>query len=231
MLAFDHGLELLDLLARKRGEKLLSTSLGTVGFVAPRTCPRLESLSVSAPSPKRAIVTTHSRVGTLDHTSQKGRLVREILDSQRPETRDTLASSSHGAGASASRRLAHHLGVHARQTERCDIRYDDKGSGEDTLVSRFGSLDNLSPKDDIETGAKVSAGAAVEISRRLYLRGIEPVGISFAFSWMRTFCQSENLDCSMLSCQAVRFEHVRFGQMVGWDHSSLDPDSSTDKRE
>jgi hypothetical protein len=109
-----------------------------------------------------ALVTTYSRVGTLDHTGQKGRLVREILDAQSPETRDTLVGSSHGPGASARAcRFAHHLGVHAWQSKCCDIRYDDKGSGEDTLVSCFGSLDNLSPKNDIETRRQRKQGKSV----------------------------------------------------------------------
>lgn len=42
-----------------------------------------------------------------------------------------------------------------------------------------------------------------------------PVGISFEFSWIRTFCQSENLDCSIRSFHPVRFEQVRFGHTVG----------------
>lgn len=42
-----------------------------------------------------------------------------------------------------------------------------------------------------------------------------PVGISFEFSWMRTFCQSENLLCSIESFHPVRFEHVKLGQTVG----------------
>jgi hypothetical protein len=46
-------------------------------------------------------------------------------------------------------------------------------------------------------------------------RGIEPVGISEAFSWMRTFCQSVNLDESIWSCHAVRLPHVGFGQRLG----------------
>lgn len=42
-----------------------------------------------------------------------------------------------------------------------------------------------------------------------------PVGISFEFSWILTFCQSENLDCSMASFQPVLLEHVIFGQTEG----------------
>jgi hypothetical protein len=64
-----------------------------------------------------------------------------------------------------------------------------------------------------------STTSARRITSRL--RGIEPVGISFEFSWIRTFCQSENLDCSMLSFQAVRFEQVVFGQMEGCEKRTV----------
>jgi hypothetical protein len=33
---------------------------------------------------------------------------------------------------------------------------------------------------------------------------------------MRTFCQSENLDCSMLSVQNDLLEHVGFWHMIGY---------------
>ena len=46
--------------------------------------------------------------------------------------------------------------------------------------------------------------------------GMDPVGISSEFSCMRTFCQSENFDCSMLSDQNVLFAHVGFWHMIGW---------------
>ncbi|KAH3667548.1 hypothetical protein OGATHE_003071 [Ogataea polymorpha] len=45
--------------------------------------------------------------------------------------------------------------------------------------------------------------------------GIEPVGISLAFSWMRTFCQSKNVDLAMLSVQDAWFSHVGFEQLLG----------------
>jgi hypothetical protein len=44
---------------------------------------------------------------------------------------------------------------------------------------------------------------------------MDPVGISFEFSWMRTFCQSLNLDCSMDSCHALRLLQVMLGQTLG----------------
>src|SRR5258706_16313974 len=47
------------------------------------------------------------------------------------------------------------------------------------------------------------------------LRGMLPVGISFGFSWILTFCQSENRLCSTFSCHAFLFPHVGLGQMRG----------------
>ena len=47
------------------------------------------------------------------------------------------------------------------------------------------------------------------------LRGIDPVGISSEFSCIRTFCQSENLDCSMLRDQKDLFAQVGFWHMMG----------------
>ena len=43
-----------------------------------------------------------------------------------------------------------------------------------------------------------------------------PVGISFEFSWMRTFCQSENFDCSIDNFHADWFEHVKLGHIEGY---------------
>lgn len=36
------------------------------------------------------------------------------------------------------------------------------------------------------------------------------------FSWIRTFCQSENLDCSMESFQLALLPQVKFGHKVGF---------------
>jgi len=47
------------------------------------------------------------------------------------------------------------------------------------------------------------------------LRGMEPVGISFGFSWMRTFCQSVNLLSSRDSFHCVRLPHSGFGHKFG----------------
>jgi hypothetical protein len=52
-------------------------------------------------------------------------------------------------------------------------------------------------------------------SKKTNLRGMLPVGISSEFSWIRTFCQSENLDCSMLSVQNDWFAHVGFWHISG----------------
>jgi len=38
-----------------------------------------------------------------------------------------------------------------------------------------------------------------------YDRGMDPVGISLEFSWIRTRCQSENFDCSIINFQLNRF--------------------------
>jgi len=46
-------------------------------------------------------------------------------------------------------------------------------------------------------------------------RGIDPVGISDGFSWIRTFCQSVNLDESIWSCHAMRLPHVGLGHNDG----------------
>ena len=46
-------------------------------------------------------------------------------------------------------------------------------------------------------------------------RGIEPVGISEGFSWMRTFCQSVNLEVSICSCHAMRLPQVGLGHKLG----------------
>ena len=47
-------------------------------------------------------------------------------------------------------------------------------------------------------------------------RGIDPVGISDGFSWIRTFCQSVNFEVSIWSCQAERLPQVGFGHKFGW---------------
>lgn len=47
--------------------------------------------------------------------------------------------------------------------------------------------------------------------------GMLPVGISFEFSWILTFCQSENLLCSMANFHPVRAEHVELGQTDGYE--------------
>lgn len=48
------------------------------------------------------------------------------------------------------------------------------------------------------------------------LLGILPVGISLEFSWIRTFCQSTNLDWSVFKVQCCRLKHWRPWHMTGW---------------
>lgn len=48
-----------------------------------------------------------------------------------------------------------------------------------------------------------------------YLLGILPVGISFAFSWIRIFCQSTKWDCSTFNVQCCLLKHWRPRHMAG----------------
>lgn len=170
---------------------------------------------------RRESQATHPRLCARRHTRQKGRLVRQVLDAEALETAHSEVAAHRPRPAPAALVLAHHLRIDSGQTESGDVGHDDKGTGEDDLVSGLGAFDDLGPQDHVESAGPRSAVSLRSVrsdARKSWThdRGIEPVGISFGFSWIRTFCQSENLDCSMMSFQAVRLAQVVFGHIAGW---------------
>jgi hypothetical protein len=48
-----------------------------------------------------------------------------------------------------------------------------------------------------------------------HLRGMAPRGTSDEFSWIRTFCQSANLECSGIKKKSIVLPQVGFKQVVG----------------
>lgn len=83
-----------------------------------------------------------------------------------------------------------------------------------STISARSTTSRLQKKDG-QSQHTPTVGQLPSNAARPHDRGMLPVGISFEFSWIRTFCQSENLDCSIASLHPVLFEHVTFGQTEG----------------